>query len=84
MSEKNDRRVHIRTRDGREVVHYDRAGKWYIEYPDGRRFPIRLGDAVAWSQKRGAEVFTGLPGGIQFDKAIASRRTPTRTTWLES
>jgi hypothetical protein len=69
----SDRHVHIRLRDGREVVRYDRAGKWYIEHPDGRRFWLKFAEAVSWANDPGAEVFTGLPGGSRFDRAVSRR-----------
>lgn len=69
----SDRRVHIRLSDGREIVRYDRAGKWYIEYPprgDGARYALRFADAVSWASMPDAEVFTGLSGGGAFDRAV--------------
>ena len=38
-----DRTVHGQTLDGGDVVRYELAGKWYVEYRDGRkRLPITL------------------------------------------
>jgi hypothetical protein len=72
---KIDRRVHIRLRDGREVVRYDKSGKWWIEHPDGRRWHLMLSDAVSWAKEPGAEVFFGLPGGQRFDKRVQEARS---------
>lgn len=71
----DDRRVHVRTRDGREVVRYDRSGKWWIEFPGGeRRFRLKLSDAVSWAFDPGVTVFFGVPGGGAFDAAVRRQR----------
>jgi hypothetical protein len=68
-----DRHVHIRLPDGREVVRYNRAGKWYMERPGGCRHHLKLADAASWAHHPGAEVFTGLPGGNAFDRMVQRR-----------
>ena len=75
----DDHRVHIRLRDGREIVRYDRAGKWYIEHPapDNRRFWLKLADAVSWAADPLAEVFLNLPGGVAFDRGVKRLRETT-------
>lgn len=66
----DDRSVHIRLRDGREVVRYDRSGKWWIEHPGGRRFRLQFAAAVQWAADTGAEVRFDVPGGQLFDKRV--------------
>jgi hypothetical protein len=74
----SDRTIHGRTRGGSEIVRYDRAGKWYLEGDDqiitvpGGRVRIPLDEAVFHAIQDGAEAFTGLPGGKQFDARIAA------------
>jgi hypothetical protein len=68
----NDRRVHGHTDDGGEIVRYDRAGKWYVEYPRARMIPCRrttLGEAAFLATRDGADAIRGLPGGRAFDAA---------------
>lgn len=61
-----DRTVHGFTADGGQVVRYERAGKWFIEYPDARpRRAVKLDDAVA-AAVEGTVIF-GRPGGLTFD-----------------
>lgn len=68
MTTNTDRTVHGITPTGGEVVRYDRAGKWYLEYPSGQRNPVSLIEAVtvAWA---GAPRLD-LPGGGRFDAEI--------------
>lgn len=66
----DDRTVHIELPDGREVVRYDRAGKWYIEGPNITRLQLDLFHAAAQAIRPGARVFTGRPGGRAFDAAV--------------
>lgn len=75
----NDRVVHARmsTEDGviREVVRYDRQGRWYVEGSDGKR--QRLGTvqeaarAALDFEQWGGTIFSGQPGGQQFDAKVA-------------
>lgn len=66
-----DRRVHARLVTGAEVVRYNRAGKWYLEYEDGKkRYRLTVGDAVALAVRPLSEVFYGLPGGEAFDRKV--------------
>jgi hypothetical protein len=80
-----DRTVHAWGRDpqGRvEVVRYDKAGKWYIEYPDSarKRQAMTLTEAV----KEGIHlciacdgtVCLDRPGGGAFDRLVR-RGVPT-------
>lgn len=68
----SDRTVHAVCADGREIVRYNRAGKWWIEHTSGR-VPLRLQSAAeiaAVTTRFGGEVRFGLPGGMAFDKRV--------------
>lgn len=77
-----DRTVHARGSDGREVVRYDRAGKWWLERPDGTRAPLQLptavSEAVVIAWEGGGEIYWNRHGGLRFDadvkKALARQR----------
>lgn len=65
-----DRSVHARLADGSEVVRYDRAGKYFLESPDGSRERITLGKAVQHAftaRDNDGRVFLDQPGGQSFD-----------------
>jgi hypothetical protein len=67
----DDRTVHATTRDGWEIVRYDRASKWYIEHPVRRqRFAVPLGTAVHHATEEGATTYLGRPGGKRFDRKV--------------
>lgn len=66
-----DRRVHARTEDGREIVRYERAGKWYWENSDHRK-RITFGEAVRLARLSGSMVVYGVPGGKRFDAEVVS------------
>jgi hypothetical protein len=73
----DDRTVHACTEDGREIVRYDRSGKWYVEQfglPTRPRRHVDLGEAARLATLSGSEVRFGLPGGSRFDAAVNSRR----------
>lgn len=71
----DDRRAHGTTADGGEIVRYDRAGKWYVEYPDGQpRRAVSVGSAALLATRPGAEVRRGVPGGGRFDALIKRMR----------
>lgn len=77
---RDDRRVHART-DMTEVVRYARSGKWYWEQqlpvPARLHVGVREAARIAVDSERyniGAEVFTGVPGGSAFDRAVAVLR----------
>lgn len=66
-----DRTVHAIAADGGEVVRYDRAGKWYLEYGDSaRRRELSLNAAASLARRPGAQMFTGRPGGRSFDAKV--------------
>ena len=68
-----DRRVHADLADGSEVVRYERAGKWFREWPDSGLFPtkpIALGEAVALACEPSAQVHLDVPGGRVFDARV--------------
>lgn len=67
----DDRRVHARMITGAEVVRYNRAGKWYLEWPNGRRrSQLTIGDVVALACTPHCVIFYGLPGGDAFDRKV--------------
>jgi hypothetical protein len=72
-----DRTVHAVTREGAEVVRYDRAGKWYIEWPAGTRIPrkhIGINEAVNTAVTHCHKVNLDLPGGSVFDAKVRKLR----------
>lgn len=70
----NDRRVHGRLDGGPEIVRYDRAGKWYLEWPtNGAREQVAFKTAVSYGRSAmfgAGEVELGLPGGTRWDRAV--------------
>ena len=70
MSQRNtyDRTVHAWLPDGREVVRYETAGRWYVEHTAEGRKAITLGVAVELALT-GTPVLR-LPGGGAFDARI--------------
>ena len=74
----NDRTVHAEN-GGTQVVRYDRAGKWYIEYtnPDLKRRAVSVTEAAITARNlitmRGTW-HKGLPGGAMFDAIVAGKR----------
>lgn len=68
-----DRTVHARLEDGREIVRYDRSGKWYIEQhglPTRAPRHVQLAEAVRLAISPGSIVYLKLPGGSRFDAAV--------------
>jgi hypothetical protein len=77
-TEDRDRTVHASLKDGSEIVRYDREGRWYLEWPDGsERQVLKVRDAVelAADPDKVDQVYSGLPGGAQFDRKIAMKVT---------
>jgi hypothetical protein len=66
----SDRTVHGWSADGGEIVRYDRAGKWFLEYKDRPRARLSVLAAARFARQGGA--FLGRPGGARFDKAVQS------------
>lgn len=71
-----NRTVHARSCDGHELVRYERAGKWYVEYADGRpRAAQTLTGACLvahlWESLQLGVVLRGQPGGKMFDARLA-------------
>lgn len=72
-----DRTVHARRHDGAEVVRYDRAGRWYVEWPPGSMkgcVRVSVSKAARLAAADDAEVFFGQPGGRSFDAAVRRLR----------
>lgn len=63
----SDRTVHGLTDRGAEIVRYDRAGRWYVEWR-GVRSPIDVRQAARLARK--GEAYLGRPGGGRFDKLV--------------
>jgi hypothetical protein len=68
---RTDRVVHAEDRD-RQVVRYDRPGKWYVEARGGYVAARRLSLSAAVAEARdcaacGGQVYLDRPGGRRFD-----------------
>ena len=88
MSSPTDRVIHAGLPDGGALARYDRAGKWYLEYPDGsgkKRRLLTLNEAVQLAidneHRLGGYITAGRCGGTAFNagvrKARAARATVT-------
>lgn len=67
----NDRRIHADFPDGSVLVRYDRAGKWYQEWPPEamkQRQQLSVRAAAATAKALATSIHFGLPGGTRFDK----------------
>lgn len=69
----SDRTVHAVANDGREVVRYNRAGKWYVEGVV-RRHSIVLWEAVLLAAHPDATWYEGRVGGSRFDAEVRKVR----------
>lgn len=67
-----DRTVHGLATDGREIVRYDKAGKWYTESRITKRTLVTLGHATNLAAMGTA--FLDRPGGQQFDAKVRKIR----------
>lgn len=63
----DDRTVHA-SKGSREVVRYNRAGKWYVEMGGLLRYAVKLEEAVDTATDFGWTVHYGRPGGSTFDR----------------
>jgi len=77
---RDDRTVHAEQPGRFQIVRYDRAGKWWIEYvaASGTVYrAVSLDEAVAYAVEfhDGLIHHKGRPGGSAFDRRLA-RRTP--------
>ncbi len=72
----DDRQVHATMLDGGELVRYNRAGKWYVEYPTLPlpRKAVSLMGAVSVAVDLGATVHPNRPGGTAFRAALRRAR----------
>lgn len=80
MSFDDNRRVHAVMSDGSELVRYDKAGKWYQEWPHlisktgvRKRIAMTLGEVVNEAIDA-AQVFYEKPGGASFDRRVRAAR----------
>lgn len=77
FDESEDRTVHAVTYDGAEIVRYDRAGKWFIEWPYGSMKPcehISVMDAARTAVTNSGDVRLDLSGGKIFDAKVRKLR----------
>ncbi|BDZ52673.1 hypothetical protein GCM10025867_49140 (plasmid) [Frondihabitans sucicola] len=72
-----ERVVHAALSDGGEIVRYDKAGAWYVEWPPGggkKRRKLKLSEAVALAveahDSKGGFVALGRYGGTRFDADV--------------
>jgi len=72
-SSNRDRTVHAIC-DDVELVRYDRAGKWYLETPQGRSGPLTVMEAATiahkWIEAKIGRVVYGMPGGNTFERRV--------------
>lgn len=75
-AERSDRRVHAFCVEY-EVVRYDRAGKWFIEFgslePRRRLTLASAVDAAVETWDHGGSPKMGVPGGGAFDAKLRAR-----------
>jgi hypothetical protein len=77
VSSPTERIVHAGLADGGAIARYDRAGKWYLEYPEGsgkKRRLLSLKEAVQLAvdneHLEGAYIAKGRYGGLAFGAAV--------------
>jgi len=77
MGNPGDRRVHAIMADGSALVRYDRAGRWYQEWPAEQmiqRRMLRVDQAVTLATSpEVADVNFGMPGGGTFDQKVRAK-----------
>lgn len=68
----SDRTVHAASPTlGLEIVRYDKAGKWFVEFSEGGRCSRSVRGAALEAlsiARQGGWVQLGLPGGSAFDR----------------
>lgn len=65
-----DRAVHATLASGGELVRYDVAAKWFVEYPEpskAKRRQVNLRTAVQLALEPGAHVRLKVSGGMAFE-----------------
>lgn len=76
-ADNDDRTVHAEFPGIAEVVRYNRAGKWYVEFSDGRKRRhvgvLDAAEVAADLVRRGGSIYYGRPGGGKFDYWAKSR-----------
>ena len=77
----SDRTVHAAL-GPREIVRYDRQGRWYDETPERRTRIATVHDAASLAldlEDAGGEIYPRRPGGGQFDaKVVGARQRRSR------
>lgn len=72
----DDRTVHASHPDGRQIVRYDRAGKWWLEHDPplmrpARHIGVREAARIALQlEEEGGTIIMGRPGGNAFDRLV--------------
>jgi hypothetical protein len=73
----SDRTVHAVTYRGVEIVRYNRAGKWYLEWPATAMVPCRhvgVDEAARTAVEHSGDIRLGLSGGKAFDARVRKIR----------
>jgi len=71
----SDRTVHATRANGSEVVRYDRAGKWFLEWAvTARRKPLTVAEAAELAAAGDAAWYPNRPGGQAFDARVRKLR----------
>lgn len=82
-----DRTVHARLGQHRELVRYNRSGKWYVENltTAGARVGVReprtvqgAASEAIYMSSQGGHVYLGRPGGQRFDALVRKIREESR------
>lgn len=71
-----DRTVHA-SLGPREIVRYDKQGRWYDETPERRTRIATVHDAAALAlmlEEDGGKIYPRRPGGLSFDAKVAGAR----------
>ena len=72
----SDRTVHA-SLGPREIVRYDKQGRWYDEHDHKKVRIATVHDAATLAlslEGQGGEIYAGQPGGKQFDTKVAGAR----------
>jgi len=72
----SDRTVHA-SLGPREIVRYDRQGRWYNEHDHKKVRIATVHDAATLAltlEDNGGEIYEGQPGGKQFDAKVTGAR----------
>jgi hypothetical protein len=79
----DDRRVHALMPDESVIVRYERAGKWFREWPSEQMKPrqkLTVNAAATLARQEATNINFGVPGGAQFDRIAQQQTTVVRST----